>query len=726
MNLELINPLELPQSIFDIPQFKEFLDEELERKHPCSILDETLKKIQLLPPKYEFISQEINRKQEIEFTCQCQIEELAAYYHGKGKNKKVAKSMAAKEAIIALAALPDVQKVLISIMMSANMNDTFLLGGLSGGPSKKRAKRSQDQIFLPQNFNTNFPQISTHQKTAVPFQIQSTTSSDLFENNFSLSQQNQLTIPQSQNVSTLQASNSRINKQAADRFIFNHLGTSKHEMTAQNQKQQEKPIISQSSHRTVTQALTHSKPQEELCTNEDLEKAEQIKLIFKKIQEWADQKKQKYVFQDAPCDTQGWFKKQLYFENDLLGVGEATTQRKAKILCAKQALENLEAGKVMPKPCSKNGLIEFLRQKNDLKSMLISDPDEQIAQQQQYYEQQKKLEEELEEQKRQEEQELEKRKKREEKEHQRLQQLQQKNDEKKKQKEEKRKLKELKIQEKLMEKERKRQAKIQEKREIAIQKYTVSLEEQGMFEAYVLLRSTELQLLMEDQYDFVKFILKIQELKPKLEEIGILNIIPVGSATNKTIRRDYFMMDIIMNYNKTIITHDENKVLQNPDQQRRLFDNIIENLSTIIKQEFTSPNYFVSSGQLYIENQGKPIYEVFSDTSGDGIESPYLAQVKLINTIDQTKLNARFFVQELHQHDTFYSIKHWFDMQRTLREDVKFHAVQRVLKQWRFFHDLANFLYPEVLDSVLLMCVKNKESLDDCLGASIVSISWEF
>ena len=74
-----------------------------------------------------------------------------------------------------------------------------------------------------------------------------------------------------------------------------------------------------------------------------------------------------------------------------------------------------------------------------------------------------------------------------------------------------------------------------------------------MFEAYALLRSHDIQLQLEDQYDFVKFMLKIQELKMPFEQIGVLNLIPVGSTVNKIVRRDSYMIDIILNYNKTTL-----------------------------------------------------------------------------------------------------------------------------------------------------------------------------
>lgn len=90
----------------------------------------------------------------------------------------------------------------------------------------------------------------------------------------------------------------------------------------------------------------------------------------------------------------------------------------------------------------------------------------------------------------------------------------------------------------------------QEKKTNAVQKYAVSLEERGPFEAYCLMRCLEIQLSIEDQYDFVKFMLKMQEFKEKLEVHGVINVIPVGSSVNKVVRKDNFMIDIILNFNK--------------------------------------------------------------------------------------------------------------------------------------------------------------------------------
>ena len=52
--------------------------------------------------------------------------------------------------------------------------------------------------------------------------------------------------------------------------------------------------------------------------------------------------KETYKFEDAPISA--GFKKLLYVGKDLYGVGVGDTQRKAKIQCAKNGLENLRKG----------------------------------------------------------------------------------------------------------------------------------------------------------------------------------------------------------------------------------------------------------------------------------------------------------------------------------------------------------------------------------------------
>jgi len=63
----------------------------------------------------------------------------------------------------------------------------------------------------------------------------------------------------------------------------------------------------------------------------------------------------------------------------------------------------------------------------------------------------------------------------------------------------------------------------------------------------------DLDLKMEDCYDFVKFMFILQGLKQELTQIGVPNLIPVGSAVTKTTRKEAFVIDIILNYNKSVV-----------------------------------------------------------------------------------------------------------------------------------------------------------------------------
>jgi hypothetical protein len=53
--------------------------------------------------------------------------ELSVSEKGFGKSKKGAKSESAKKVIEMIAHIPDAQSVIISIMMSSNLNETFLM-----------------------------------------------------------------------------------------------------------------------------------------------------------------------------------------------------------------------------------------------------------------------------------------------------------------------------------------------------------------------------------------------------------------------------------------------------------------------------------------------------------------------------------------------------------------------------------------------------------------------
>ena len=77
------------------------------------------------------------------------------------------------------------------------------------------------------------------------------------------------------------------------------------------------------------------------------------------------------------------------------------------------------------------------------------------------------------------------------------------------------------------------------------------------------MRALENELRIEESYDFVNFMLELQKLRDKLNKIGIINLIPVGSAVTKSIRRDCFMIDVILNFNQAslfphLTEHNEN------------------------------------------------------------------------------------------------------------------------------------------------------------------------
>ena len=65
-------------------------------------------------------------------------------------------------------------------------------------------------------------------------------------------------------------------------------------------------------------------------------------MIFNEIQHWAEKKQQEYKFDETITGSNPpLISKYLYFGEDLVGVGQDTSSRKAKIKCAKNALENL-------------------------------------------------------------------------------------------------------------------------------------------------------------------------------------------------------------------------------------------------------------------------------------------------------------------------------------------------------------------------------------------------
>lgn len=102
--------------------------------------------------------------------------ELSIYEIGTGKNKKGAKSEAAKKTIEMIAHISDVQSVIISIMMSSNLNETLLINSVK--ENQKKAPKitgpvlpcmsgnkiitdpNIGRVFNLTNYRTDFPSIA--------------------------------------------------------------------------------------------------------------------------------------------------------------------------------------------------------------------------------------------------------------------------------------------------------------------------------------------------------------------------------------------------------------------------------------------------------------------------------------------------------------------------------------------------------------------------------------
>jgi hypothetical protein len=54
----------------------------------------------------------------------------------------------------------------------------------------------------------------------------------------------------------------------------------------------------------------------------------------------------------------------------LVGIGEGSTQRQAKINCARNALQNIEEGKKCERAVPQEGLLAYLRDHNDVQGIL--------------------------------------------------------------------------------------------------------------------------------------------------------------------------------------------------------------------------------------------------------------------------------------------------------------------------------------------------------------------
>lgn len=121
------------------------------------------------------------------------------------------------------------------------------------------------------------------------------------------------------------------------------------------------------------------------------------------------------------------------------------------------------------------------------------------------------------------------------------------------------------------------------------------------FEQYCLMRALESELRTEESYEFVKFMLALQGLKDRLNEIGIINLIPVGSAVTKSIRRDCFMVDVILNFNQASLFPHLNEHTENiSDEQLAVrFHEMVSQIEHLFRTALApqiSPHSLVGAG----------------------------------------------------------------------------------------------------------------------------------
>lgn len=62
-----------------------------------------------------------------------------------------------------------------------------------------------------------------------------------------------------------------------------------------------------------------------------------------------------------------------------------------------------------------------------------------------------------------------------------------------------------------------------------------------------------------------------------------MNLIPVGSAGTKTIRKDRYLIDVILNFNKASLT--TNGHPNEPDNPK-FFANMVDQIKLLFEQEF--------------------------------------------------------------------------------------------------------------------------------------------
>jgi len=189
------------------------------------------------------------------------------------------------------------------------------------------------------------------------------------------------------------------------------------------------------------------------------------------------------------------------------------------------------------------------------------------------------------------------------------------------------------------------------------------------FDSYCYRKVLEMKLGMDDCYDVMRVMLKMQELKEKLFERGVISFVPVGSSAIETLRKNHFLVDFMLNYSNGTGTEIGQKVAE------------------LLEEELLP-----MLGEDYAVAQ-----------SGEELAVYY--------KFEREKMNLRFFVQDSESKNIENSLKHWFMMRSARKDNLPFEVAQMLLKQWRQKQELSHLIFPEVLDSLLLISDK-KEAIE--------------
>ena len=107
------------------------------------------------------------------------------------------------------------------------------------------------------------------------------------------------------------------------------------------------------------------------------------------------------------------------------------------------------------------------------------------------------------------------------------------------------------------------------------------------------MRTLELAPTPEEHHDVQKILLRLREMQEQLNELGIINLFPVGSVITKSLRKDNLKIDVILNFSNASLVQDFNLscALTTAEQEKNFID-MVEYVQALFIQEFSQMNYF--------------------------------------------------------------------------------------------------------------------------------------